>query len=147
MLTLTEVVEYTQKTLQSLPPGYLPKWLLFISIVSIFNSVQTYISGLKLTRKVYANKPNETTSLSARTFGTWTFVSCIIRLYGAFYLTEPHIYELTMISYLIALVHFGSELLIFRTCKFNSGFMGPLIVSTTSLVWMHSQREFYTGLL
>ncbi|CCK72748.1 Erg28p KNAG_0L01280 [Huiozyma naganishii CBS 8797] len=145
MLSFEDVITYTQTTISSLPPGNLPKWLLFISVVSIFNSIQTYISGLALTRKVYGNKPQETTKLSARTFGTWTFVSCIIRLYGAFYLNELHIYQLAMISYLIALFHFGSELIFFRTCKLNSGFMGPLVVSTTSLVWMYSQFEYYTG--
>ncbi|CCC70245.1 hypothetical protein NCAS_0E01750 [Naumovozyma castellii] len=146
MLTLNQITGHLQTTLQSLPPGYLPKWLLFISVVSIFNSIQTYISGLKLTRRVYSRKPAETTPLSARTFGTWTFVSCIIRLYGAFYLNEPHIYQLAFISYIIAWVHFGFELLIFRTCNFDSGFMGPLVVATTSLVWMYFQKEFYTGI-
>ncbi|QEU62937.1 Erg28 [Kluyveromyces lactis] len=144
MLSFTEVSECVQKSLASLAPGYLSKWLLFISVVSIFNSVQTYIN-IDLTRRVYENKPNETTSLSARTFGTWTLVSCIIRLYGALYLTENHVYQLTFISYVIALLHFGSELLIFRTCKLGAGFLGPLVVSTTSLVWMYFQKEFYTG--
>lgn len=145
MLSFQDVVAFTQSTLKSMPPGYLPKWLLFISIVSVFNSVQTYISGLELTRRVYERKPEETTSLSARTFGTWTFVSCVIRFYGAMYLNEEHIYQLAFISYIIALVHFGSELLFFRTCKLGKGFMGPLVVSTTSLVWMYNQKEYYTG--
>ncbi|CAG99220.1 Erg28p [Kluyveromyces lactis] len=145
MLSFTEVSECVQKSLASLAPGYLSKWLLFISVVSIFNSVQTYIN-IDLTRRVYENKPNETTPLSARTFGTWTLVSCIIRLYGALYLTENHVYQLTFISYVIALLHFGSELLIFRTCKLGTGFLGPLVVSTTSLVWMYCQKEFYTGI-
>lgn len=146
MISFQEVVSSLQEAVYNMPPGYLPKWLLFISIVSVFNSVQTYVSGLELTRRVYENKPSETTALSARTFGTWTFVSCVIRFYGAFFLNEPHIYQLTFISYIIALVHFGSELVIFRTCKLGKGFMGPLVVSTTSLVWMYNQKEFYTGL-
>ncbi|CDO94281.1 unnamed protein product [Kluyveromyces dobzhanskii CBS 2104] len=144
MLSLTEVTNTIQTTLASLAPGYLSKWLFFISVVSILNSVQTYIN-IDLTRRVYENKPKETTPLSARTFGTWTLVSCIIRLYGALYLTENHVYQLTFISYVIALLHFGSELVFFRTCKLGAGFMGPLVVSTTSLVWMYRQKEFYTG--
>ncbi|QLG73827.1 hypothetical protein HG535_0F03380 [Zygotorulaspora mrakii] len=146
MLSFQEVLNATQAKLATMPPGNLPKWLLFISVVSVFNSIQTYVSGLELTRRVYENKPSQTTSLSARTFGTWTFVSCVIRFYGAFYLNEPHIYQLTFISYLIAIGHFGSELLIFRTCKLGKGFMGPLVVASTSLIWMYTQKEFYTGL-
>ena len=145
MLSFQEVVTFTQTTLKNMPPGYLPKWLLFISIVSVFNSIQTYISGLKLTRRVYSRKPAETTPLSARTFGTWTFVSCIIRLYGAFFLNEPHVYQLTFCSYIIALGHFASELLIYRTCNLDAGFLSPLCVASTSLIWMYNQAEYYTG--
>ncbi len=68
-------------------PGLLPKWLLFISVVSVFNSAQTY-SGIELTQKVYEGKPHQVTELSARTFGTWTLVSCIIRGYAAYYLND-----------------------------------------------------------
>ncbi|SCU81456.1 LANO_0B03158g1_1 [Lachancea nothofagi CBS 11611] len=145
MLSFQQVVNFTQNTLSSMPPGYLPKWLLFISVVSVFNSIQTYVSGLELTRRVYERKPLETTKLSARTFGTWTFISCVIRFYGAMFLYEEHIFQLVCISYLVALFHFGSELLVFRTCKLGKGFMGPLVVSTTSLLWMYNQKEFYTG--
>lgn len=126
-------------------PGYLPKWLFFISVVSIFNSVQCYVSGIKLTQKVYSKAPSKINSLSCRLFGTWTFVACIIRLYGSLFYYEEHIYQLTFISYVVALLHFGSELVLFRSCALDKGFMGPLIVSTTSLAWMYLQKEFYTG--
>ena len=33
-----------------------------------------------------------------------------------------------MATYLIALVHFGSELLVYRTTKLGAGLTGPLIV-------------------
>lgn len=145
MLSFDDVITYTQARLATMPPGYLPKWLLFISIVSVFNSVQTYISGLELTRRVYERKPEQITELSARTFGTWTFVSCVIRFYGAFYLNEEHVFQMTFISYLIAITHFGSEWLIFGTCKFGKGLLGPLVVATTSLTWMYYQKEYYTG--
>ncbi|QLL32286.1 hypothetical protein HG536_0C04550 [Torulaspora globosa] len=145
MLCFQDFIRFAQNKIVSMPAGYLPKWLLFISVVSVFNSLQTYVSGLELTRRVYENKPGETTALSARTFGTWTFVSAVIRLYGSLYLNEEHVFQLTFISYLIALGHFGSELLIFRTCKLGKGFMGPLIVASTSLIWMYKQKEYYTG--
>ncbi|SCV01643.1 LAMI_0G12772g1_1 [Lachancea mirantina] len=145
MLSFQTIVTSTENALKSMPPGYLPKWLLFISVVSVFNSLQTYISGLELTRRVYERKPSEVTPLSARTFGTWTFISSVIRLYGALYLNEEHVFQLVFISYIVALLHFGSELILFRTCKFGKGFLGPLVVSTTSLLWMYNQKAFYTG--
>lgn len=127
-------------------PGILPKWLLFISIVSVFNSVQTYLSGLELTRRVYENKPLETTPLSARTFGTWTFVSAVIRFYGAYYLNNPQVYQITLASYLIAFVHFNLEWLVYRTAKFGKGLLGPLVVATSTIVWMVTQMDYYTSL-
>ncbi|CCH60968.1 hypothetical protein TBLA_0D04720 [Henningerozyma blattae CBS 6284] len=145
MLSLSQIIPFVKFQLDSNPQGYLPKWLLFISIVSLFNSCQTYLSGLELTRRVYENKPLETTYLSARTFGTWTIISSIIRLYGSLFITESHVYQLVFLSYIVALFHFSSEWLIFRTCKLGKGIMGPFIVATTSLTWMYLQKEYYTG--
>lgn len=126
--------------------GYLPHWLLFISVVSIFNSMQTYQSpDLTLTRRVYESAPpTEITKLSARTFGTWTFITSIVRFYGAYYLVgNKQIYELCMWSFVVAGGHFISEWLYFGNCKLGKGLAGPLIVSTTSLLWMYLQKDFY----
>lgn len=125
-------------------PGYLPKWIFFISVVAIFNSIQSY-TNLALTKKVYANKSTEVTPLSARTFGTWTLVSSIIRAYAAYHINDVHVYNLCIVSYIIALWHFGSEWLIYKTCKFDKGLFGPLIVSTLSISWMIAQKEYYTS--
>ncbi|KAH3688817.1 hypothetical protein WICPIJ_000201 [Wickerhamomyces pijperi] len=122
-------------------PGILPKWLLFISLVSILNSFQTY-TNLSLTKKVYSNT-NEVTPLSARTFGTWTLISSVIRFYAAYYLTNPQIYQITLASYIIAFLHFGSEWVWFKTTKLDSGLYGPLIVSTLTITWMISQYDYY----
>lgn len=42
----------------TLPEGYLPKWLLFTSALGIFNSIQNFCTS-SLTKRVYANKPEE----------------------------------------------------------------------------------------
>lgn len=127
-------------------PGLLPKWLLFISVVSVFNSAQTYVSGLDLTRRVYNGKPEQVTYLSARTFGTWTFISSVIRFYGAYYLNNPQVYQIVFASYLTAFVHFNSEWLIFGSCKFGKGLLGPMIVATSTLIWMWTQWDYYLSL-
>lgn len=38
-------------------------------------------------------------------------------------------YDLGLWTYVIALTHYGAELLIFRGCKFNGPFMSPLFVA------------------
>lgn len=136
-----------------LPPttaqgGYLPHWLLFISVVSVFNSLQTYlVKDLALTRKVYSNAPpNEVTNLSARTFGTWTFLTSVVRFYGAYNLVgNDQIYNLCIWTFVIAGAHFASEWLWFKNCKLDKGLAGPLIVASSSLYWMTSQKAFYVG--
>lgn len=126
--------------------GYLPHWLLFISVVSVFNSVQNYVlKDLLLTRKVYSAAPtSEVTHLSSRTFGTWTFLTSIVRFYGAYNLVgNVQMYNLCVWTFVIAGGHFVSEWLIFKTCKLDKGLAGPLVVASTSLVWMYLQRDFY----
>ena len=76
------------------------------------------------------------TSLSARTFGTWTLLSSIIRLYAAYNISNPLIYQLAICTYAIAWGHFMSEWLIFGTAKWGRGLVGPVCVATGSLVWM-----------
>ncbi|AOW27158.1 hypothetical protein MG5_01522 [Candida albicans P57072] len=124
--------------------GKLPYWLLFISVVSIFNSVQTY-QNINLTKRVYEKNPNQVSPLSARTFGTWTLITSIVRFYGAYYLQNKQIYELTQFTFAIAAWHFLSEWLYFGTCKLGKGLSGPLIVSSVSLVWMYLQKDFYVN--
>ncbi|KAF2423781.1 ergosterol 28 [Tothia fuscella] len=139
-----------------LPPhvGLLPKWLLFVSIVSVGNSIQAYTS-LGPTRKVYAGPktPGQTpststspvTPLSARTFGTWTFISAVVRLYAAYYITNPQIYQLAFTTYVVAFLHFFSEWLVFGTARAGPGLLGPAVVSTASLSWMWLQWGYYVG--
>jgi Erg28 like protein len=114
-----------------------------LSSVSIGNSIQSY-STLVYTQRVYSVQPNQVTPLSARTFGTWTFVAAIVRLYAAYHINEPHMYQLAFAMFLGANFHFLSEWLYFKTAKWGTGLSGPIIISTVSLVWMLAQWDYYT---
>ncbi|KAK5111697.1 hypothetical protein LTR62_004803 [Meristemomyces frigidus] len=146
-----------------LPPhdGFLPYWLLFLSIVSVGNSAQAYIS-LAGTREVYAGPPQKlpkgipastvakqnsspVTELSARTFGTWTALSSIIRLYAAYNIHDPVVYQLALWTYALAFAHFTSEWLVFGTARWGRGLAGPIFVATGTLAWMLSQWAYYVG--
>ena len=52
-------------------------------------------------------------------------------------------YQLAPWTYVIALVHFGSEWLVFGTAKMGKGLIGPLCVASGTLVWMLLQWEVY----
>ncbi|GAA5953268.1 hypothetical protein JCM3765_007458 [Sporobolomyces pararoseus] len=124
-------------------PGNLPYWMLFVSSLAIFNSVQNFLTT-SLTRKVYARSPAYINPLQARTFGIWTLTSAFIRLYASYHITNKPVYDLAMISYGIAWFHFVSELVIFGTAGLK-GAISPFIVSTTSLIWMYKQYDNYVS--
>ncbi|KAL2049911.1 hypothetical protein ABVK25_009778 [Lepraria finkii] len=122
--------------------GWLPSWLLLVSMISVGNTVQAYITT-KNTREVYMRTGQEITAFTSRVFGTWTFVSAIVRLYAAYNISNPQVYELALVVYAIAWLHFSSEWLVFGTAAWGRGLAGPILISTGSLVWMLSQWGFY----
>ena len=83
------------------------------------------------------------TPLSARTFGTWTLLSSIIRLYAAYHISNTPVYHIAFASYIIAAVHFGSEWLVFGSTRLGAGLAGPLVVSSVTITWMVMQWGFY----
>lgn len=123
--------------------GLLPKWQLLVAVMAVFNTAQNFAT-LKLTRRIYDRVPEHlVTPLQARTFAIWTLTSAVVRFYAAYHINEKVVYDMALFTYLLAFGHFSSELLIFRTAKLNAGVISPVIVSTTSLIWMFRQYDFY----
>ena len=110
--------------------------------MSVGNTIQAYTTT-KNTREVYLQSGSETTALSSRIFGTWTVVSAIIRLYAAYNISDPRLYQLAIWVYAVAWLHFVSEWMIFKTVAWGRGVAGPILVSTGSLIWMFSQWGHY----
>ncbi|KAF8625566.1 hypothetical protein AX15_005329 [Amanita polypyramis BW_CC] len=126
-------------------PGWLANWQLFIAVTAFFNTVQNYTT-LKLTRRIYSVAPITVTPLQARTFGIWTLTSAVVRAYAAYNINNKPIYDMAMLTYLIAFGHFFSELLVFRTANLGAGLLGPVVVSTSTLIWMFAQYDYYVKL-
>ncbi|KAF5371857.1 hypothetical protein D9615_009560 [Tricholomella constricta] len=122
--------------------GLLAYWQLIVAAAALFNSAQNFAT-LSLTRRIYNVKPANVTALQARTFAVWTLASAVVRAYAAYNIHDKTIYDIAMFTYLIAFGHFSSEWLIFRTASLNPGLLSPVIVSTTSLIWMFNQYSFY----
>ncbi|KAJ9086435.1 ergosterol biosynthesis protein [Entomophthora muscae] len=122
--------------LDYIPDGMLPKWMLIVSTAAFFNSAQCFISPFKFNREIYSLQTSEVTCLSARLFGVWTLLSGIVRLHCTYNIHDRTAYIMAMATYAIALFHFSTELLIFKTVKLNRASLGPFIVSTFSLTWM-----------
>ncbi|EGX43670.1 ergosterol biosynthesis protein [Orbilia oligospora] len=126
-------------------PGFLPKFLLFVSVVSVANSMQCYAT-LKFTKRVYSGKPFEVNGLSSRTFGTWTMLAALIRFYAAYNISNGPIYDICIGTFVLAGWHFVSEWLWFGTASLGEGLTGPLIAASTGLTWMLWQRGYYLTL-
>ncbi|KAF2847018.1 ergosterol biosynthesis protein-like protein [Plenodomus tracheiphilus IPT5] len=138
--------------LSYLPPaeGLLPKWLLFVAVISIANSAQAYTT-LTFTSRVYNPSPidppptipKHVTALSSRTFGTWTLLTSLVRLYAAYNINDPAMYQLAMWTYGVAWAHFMSEWWVFGTTRWGKPLAGPVVVANLSLVWMWMQWGWY----
>ena len=82
-------------------------------------------------------------------FAVWNITSAMVRIYAAYHIYEEacvaadSAYVLCAGTFVVALVHFVSELLIFRTAKLSAGSVSPLIVASVSLWLMVSQYSFY----
>lgn len=129
--------------LDYIPEGLLPKWMLIVSAAAFFNSAQCFVSPFKFNREIYSLQVSEVTRLSARLFGLWTFLSGAIRLYCAYNMNDRTAYLMAIGTYALALFHFSSELLIFKTVKVNRASLGPFIVSSLSICWMVSSYSKY----
>ncbi|KAI9372176.1 hypothetical protein BJX61DRAFT_508253 [Aspergillus egyptiacus] len=133
-----------------LPPfdGLLPKWLVLVSVVSAANSAQAYFSESYTSQLYNGRLPDgrpHTNAHSSRTFGTWTFLSAVVRFSAAYNITTPASYDLAMWTFGIALAHFVGEWLGFGSAELKGRFVSPLIVASGTLTWMLTQREAYLG--
>lgn len=115
-----------------------------ISAISVGNSIQAYLTQT-YSKRVYSGAPSQVSPLSARTFGTYTFLSSVIRLYAAYHISNPVVYQLALWTFAVAFGHFGMEWLLFGTARWGAGLAGPVFVATGSLAWMLLQWEGYVG--
>ncbi|KAL4931250.1 Erg28 family protein [Aspergillus undulatus] len=134
-----------------LPPfeGLLPKWLVLVSVISAANSAQAYVSEAytaQLYNGRFADGRPHTNAHSSRLFGTWTFLSAVIRFTAAYNMTNPVAYNLAAATFGIALLHFVGEWLVFGSAQLKGRFVSPLIVASGSLAWLLTQREAYLAL-
>lgn len=110
-------------------------------MVSAVNSLQAYFSA-DYTSKLYTNGTIAVEPLSGRVFGTWTFLSAVIRMTAAYNIDNPVAYDLALWTYGIALTHFVGEL-VFGNASLRGRFLSPLVVASSSLAWMLTQRDAY----
>lgn len=112
--------------------------------MSVYSSVASYRSEAQA-RHTYQGSASarQVTGLSSRLFGTWTLVSGVVRAYAAYHIASKEMYTIAFSTYAIALVHFGSEWLVYRTVTMRSGLLPPLTIASVTTIWMAVQRGSY----
>lgn len=86
---------------------------------------------------------DQLTPLAGRLFGTWTFITCVVRCYAAYNLHLGPVYNIAIWTYVVALGHFASELFLFKTMTFGLPQFFPFMFASIALVWMPLVREHY----
>ena len=115
-----------------------------MAITSFFNTAQSHATTF-YTRRIYNARPSDVTPLSARTFGTWTLLSGLVRLYTAYNIRNAVLYDLGMCTFAIAWLHFVLEWTMWGTIRSGRGLWEPFFISTVTIVWMWSARADYVG--
>ncbi|XP_014676333.1 PREDICTED: probable ergosterol biosynthetic protein 28 [Priapulus caudatus] len=111
-------------------------WIGVVALMGIGNTIQCFYNHVFLGENLYMEGPSQVTPLMARLFGTWTFLAAIVRIYCAYDITNRPLYDITLISFLIAFVHFTLEAFYYQSTGLHVGLATPLLVSGISIVWM-----------
>ena len=67
-------------------------------------------------------------------------------MYAAYNINNPAVYDLAIWTFGLALLHFVGEWLGFGSAQLKGRFVSPLIVASSTLTWMVTQREAYLAL-
>lgn len=86
---------------------------------------------------------DQVSPLAARLFGTYTFISAVVRLYASYNLHLAPMYNLAIWTYVVALFHFGSEWAVYRSAYLGPPIMFPFFFATIGIFWMTTQYNFY----
>ncbi|KUI54514.1 Ergosterol biosynthetic protein 28 [Cytospora mali] len=165
-------MDHLYNLLPSAEDGVLPYYLLVVSVAAIGNAVQNLLT-LHFTRRIYnglfvsnlsanpdsvtklepvvsattlKDKPTATdqvTPLAARLFGVYTILAGVIRVYGAYRVNDPALYQMCWFTHLLAAAHFMSEILVFKTVRVGWEHAFPLSAAFSGSIWMGLQYSHY----
>lgn len=86
---------------------------------------------------------DQVTPLAARLFGVYTILAGVIRVYGAYRVNDPVLYQLCLFTHLLAAAHFTSEAFVFKTVALGWEHAFPFAAAFSGSWWMISQYGNY----
>ena len=119
------------------PQSRLRVWLLVVAGLRSVSVVMALASPDILAHSVFAAAPQELTALGARLFAAWTLVTSCLCILCAQEGADPgtSTFTATAFSFVVALALFVPELALHETMTLRSA-ASPMIIASTSLVWM-----------
>lgn len=114
--------------------------------ISAFKTASSF-SSEDLGRRSYRGPASgrQVTALSSRLFGTWTLLTAVVRTYAAYNVGNKEVYAIAFSTYAIALMHFSSEWLVYKTMTMGRGLLPAFTVALITPIWMAGQWGYYTA--
>ncbi|KAL5463221.1 hypothetical protein EMCRGX_G032100 [Ephydatia muelleri] len=109
-------------------------WVGLVGIIALANAAQCFINEDHAKSTLYTLRPDEASPLLSRMFGTWTILAGTVRLVFALGPCNKSIWLVTLLSFVLALLHFTSELFIYKTATLSFATISPLLVSSKFLL-------------
>ncbi|KAF6040207.1 C14orf1 [Bugula neritina] len=118
-------------------------WIAIVAFMALGNTFACFFGSPQFLReRLYNGKPEELSGLAARLFGCWTLLASIVRAYCSLYIYNKTLYHITLLTFVMAFLHFATELSHFGTCLLEVGVISPLIISGVSILWMFIAQYF-----
>ncbi|GBG00438.1 hypothetical protein Rsub_13094 [Raphidocelis subcapitata] len=121
----------------------LQRWLFLVACLRLLSVYIGIFDPEKFRIALIDREPQLVNDLYGRLFATWTLLTCGLCLICARNPTNRAIYGATLLSFVVALVHFATELLVFRTMSIK-GAASPMVVAGLSTLWMGAGWNYYT---
>ncbi|KAH8700101.1 hypothetical protein BGW36DRAFT_405409 [Talaromyces proteolyticus] len=113
--------------LPSAEDGYMPYMLLLTSAMALLHSLVTYVYPISALKQFSGASAPEPTALTAHIYGAKNIYTSLIRLYTAYNMHTPELYNLALITYVGVFFLYGTEYLIWRTVRMRESALSFLI--------------------
>ncbi|KAI1613242.1 hypothetical protein EDD37DRAFT_626932 [Exophiala viscosa] len=122
--------------------GYLPYYLLLMSVLALIHSVVCYMSPLSSMRQFSGPRATPPSPVLAHVYGMHNVYTGAIRLLAVYNINNRELYLLACLSFAGNLFLNGSELLIWRTSRLYEARF-PLVTASLGFLWMATQSTQY----
>eukprot|EP00878_Enallax_costatus_P003825 GHUV01004041.1.p1 GENE.GHUV01004041.1~~GHUV01004041.1.p1 ORF type:complete len:159 (+),score=27.27 GHUV01004041.1:183-659(+) len=121
----------------------LSRWLVVVAALRLLSVYIGIFDPVKFRTALIDLQPALVSDLYGRLFATWTLLTCGLCLICARNPTNSAIYGATLLSFVVALLHFLTELFLFKTMSIK-GAAAPMVIAGLSTLWMGAGWNYYT---